>query len=104
MEQIESEMTDWDIQQARETYNTAYWSGGYFDVGPRGTLLAYPDRDRSKPGIDLARLADEAREAGLAVPVLGRCVAIRHDRGNSPCNSFCMAVRADTLQGQHPAG
>src|SRR5690625_1678096 len=103
MEQIESEMTDWDIQQARETYNTAYWSGGYFDVGPRGTLLAYPDRDRSKPGIDLARLADEAREAGLALPVLVRFVDILHDRVNSLCNAFAKAMRADNYQGQYTA-
>lgn len=103
MEQIESEMTDWDIQQARDTYNTAYWGGGYFDIGPAGTLLAYPDRDASRPGIDLARLADEAREAGLALPVLVRFADILHDRVNTLCNAFAKAMRADDYQGKYTA-
>jgi arginine decarboxylase len=101
MERIESKMSEWDIQQARDTYNTAHWGGGYFDIGPDGTLLAYPDRDAAKPGIDLARLADEAREAGLTLPVLVRFVDILHDRVNTLCDAFAKAIRADEYQGKY---
>jgi arginine decarboxylase len=92
-----------DIQQARDIYNTAYWGGGYFDIGPKGTLVAYPDRDAARPGIDLAQLADEARKADLALPVLVRFVDILHDRVDTLCNAFAQAMRADGYQGRYTA-
>lgn len=94
-------MSEWDIQQARATFNTAHWGGGYFDIGPNGTLLAFPDRDHSKPGIDLAQLAHEARAAGLTLPVLVRFVDILHDRVNTLCNAFAKAIRADDYEGKY---
>lgn len=94
-------MSEWDIQQARETYNTTHWGEGYFDIGPDGHLLAYPDRDTSKPGIDLARLADEVRAAGLALPVLVRFVDILHDRVNTLCDAFARAIEADDYGGRY---
>ena len=35
-------MTDWSIEQARQTYNVALWSEGYFDIDATGHLLARP--------------------------------------------------------------
>src|SRR5690606_40543991 len=77
---------DWSIRKARDTYNTAHWGGGYFDISEAGGVVAYPDRDRSRPPIDLAELAHEARRAGLALPVLIRFVDIL-DRKSTRLNS-----------------
>ena len=50
-------MADWTIQQARDTYNIAHWGGGYFDVNDSGHMVAYPDRQSDKQGIDLYELS-----------------------------------------------
>jgi arginine decarboxylase len=94
---------NWDIQRARDTYNTPHWGGGYFDVGPRGTLVAYPDRDRNKPGIDFAQLTDEIRKTGLTLPVLVRFVDILHDRVDTLCGAFAKAMQTDGYQGKYTA-
>jgi len=94
---------NWDIQQARDTYNTAYWGSGYFDISPQGRVVAFPNRDNSRPGIDLAELAAAARAAGLALPVLVRFVDILHDRVDTLCNAFAKAMAADNYQGRYTA-
>lgn len=96
-------MTSWDIQQARDTYNTPHWGSGYFDIGPKGNLLAYPDGNTSRPGIDLAQLADEVRQAGLTLPVLVRFVDILHDRVDTLCTAFSKAMQADGYEGKYTA-
>jgi arginine decarboxylase len=96
-------MTDWDLQQARETYNTAHWGGGYFDIGAAGSVVVHPDKDRRRPGIDLAQLAHEAHSAGLTLPVLVRFVDILHDRVNTLCGAFAKAMAANEYQGKYTA-
>src|SRR5690606_4875028 len=92
LERIESKMSEWDIHQAPEASNTTRGGGGYFDIGPDGHLLAYPDRDTRTLGIGLARVADEVRAAGLALPVVVRFVDILHDRVNALCDAFARAI------------
>ncbi len=96
-------MADWDIQKARDTYNIAHWGSGYFDIGEHGRLIAYPDRDSSRPGVDLHALARAVREAGLALPVLVRFVDILHDRVDTLCGAFAKAMDADDYQGRYTA-
>ncbi|MEK8090439.1 biosynthetic arginine decarboxylase [Thermithiobacillus plumbiphilus] len=96
-------MRDWDIAQARELYNMAYWGNGYFDISPEGHLLAYPDGDQDKPGVDLHKLASELKAAGLTLPVLVRFSDILRHRVATLCNAFAQAMRDDGYQGHYTA-
>ncbi len=94
-------MNDWSIDAARETYNIAHWSGGYFDVGANGHLLALPDRGQRS--IDLHQLAAELRAAGLTLPVLARFTDILHDRITTLQQAFATAMAADHFTGGYTA-
>lgn len=96
-------MTDWNIQEARETYNIAHWGGGYFDINEHGHLTVRPDRHQERPGIDLYALAGEIRRAGLTLPVLVRFTDILHDRIDTLCGAFARAMREDEYQGRFTA-
>ncbi len=96
-------MSGWDIQEARDTYNIAHWSGGYFDICDRGRVIALPNRDRSRPGIDLYALAQAAREQGLTLPVLMRFVDILYDRVDTLCNAFARAMESREYRGRYTA-
>ena len=92
---------NWDIEQARETYNIAHWSGGYFDINKSGNLIARPNRDTESDGIDLFSLAREIGEAGLSLPVLVRFSNILHDRVDQICNAFTQAMQLENYQGTY---
>jgi arginine decarboxylase len=92
---------DWDIVQARETYNIAHWSGGYFDVNKTGNLVAYPNRNTEVGGIDLFKLTREIGNAGLSLPVLVRFSNILHDRVDLICNAFTQAMQQEDYQGTY---
>ncbi len=90
-------MSDWSIDQARETYSVAHWSDGYFDVGPEGHVLAYP-AGRGGGAVDLRGLAAELRAQGLATPVLVRFPDILRHRLDRLCQVFSDAMRAHDYQ------
>ncbi|MDX1252487.1 MAG: biosynthetic arginine decarboxylase [Gammaproteobacteria bacterium] len=94
-------MTDWTLQHARDTYNIAHWSGGYFDANAEGHLVARPDRQHA--GVDLYRLAEEVRQRGLSLPVLVRFTDILHDRVDTLCNAFAQAMATDSYQARFTA-
>lgn len=94
-------MTDWTLQHARDTYNIAHWSGGYFDANAEGHLVARPDRQHA--GVDLYRLAEEVRQTGLSLPVLVRFTDILHDRVDTLCNAFAQAMATDSYQARFTA-
>ncbi|HKK07006.1 MAG TPA: biosynthetic arginine decarboxylase [Gammaproteobacteria bacterium] len=96
-------MSDWTIRHARETYNVHHWGGGYFDIGDDGHLRVRPDRDSTKPGVDLYALTDELRAAGLAPPVLVRFPGILHDRVRLLRAAFAHAMETDGYRGEHTA-
>lgn len=96
-------MTDWTIQEARETYNIAHWGNGYVDINDRGHLVVRPDRRSDRPGIDLYELAAEIKGAGLTLPVLVRFTDILHDRIDTLCGAFARAMQEDGYQGRFTA-
>lgn len=95
-------MSEWSIQRARAAYNIGHWSGGYFDIGDNGHLMARPRRDPGQ-GIDLYTLADEIKAAGLSLPVLVRFNNILHDRVESLIHAFETAMAADDYRGSYTA-
>ena len=93
----------WDIEQARKTYNIDHWGGGYFDINDQGHLVAYPDRDKSRPGIDIYQLTQEMDEHKLSLPVLLRFTDILRDRVATLCSAFDDAMQAERYGGGYTA-
>ncbi|MGD8709627.1 MAG: biosynthetic arginine decarboxylase [Ectothiorhodospiraceae bacterium] len=95
-------MSDTVVARARETYNLAHWSGGYFDVNAAGRVVARPKRGDG-PVVDLHEIASEVRRAGLSLPVLVRFTDILHDRVAHLCDAFGAAMAADGYEGGYTA-
>ncbi len=96
-------MLDWNIQRARELYNIAYWSNGYFDINARGHLIARPDPTADHPGIDLYELTREFAAQQLSLPVLVRFSGILHHRVREMCEAFDAATAANHYKGHYTA-
>jgi len=96
-------MFDWTIQKARDAYNIAHWSGGYFDINDRGHLVCRPVGRADGPGIDLYELSREIRAADLSLPVLVRFSDILRHRVETLCAAFDRAMQADGYRGGYTA-
>jgi len=94
-------MIDWSIQKARDAYNIAHWSGGYFDVNGKGHLVCRPDGRADHAGIDLFELSKEIKAAGLSLPVLVRFSDILRHRVETLCDAFDRAMQADGYRGDY---
>ena len=95
-------MTDWSIKQARQTYNVANWSEGYFDIDATGQVLARP-RPQQASHIILSRLVEDIKGLHMNLPVLVRFIDILHDRIDTLCNSFVEAMRENEYRGDYTA-
>ena len=95
-------MTDWTIEQARQTYNVAHWSEGYFDINAAGQVLAKP-RPQQTNGINLSRLVEDVKALHLSLPVLVRFIDILHDRVDTLCDSFAEAMQEKDYGGGYTA-
>jgi len=93
----------WDIQKARDTYNIAHWSNGYFDINDRGELVCRPDARASQPGINLYELARQFPGNELTLPVLVRFSGILAHRVAELCAAFDQAMRAEEYRGRYTA-
>ena len=82
----------WNREAARQQYNIAGWSAGYFDVGDDGHLLAVPRGRPDTPTVDLHALAHAVRDAGLSWPVLLRFTDILHQQLDRLCAAFASAI------------
>ncbi len=96
-------MIDWTIQKARDAYNIAHWSNGYFDINGKGNLICRPDGRADHSGIDLYELSREIKAAGLSLPVLVRFADILSHRVATLCGAFDRAMAADGYRGQYTA-
>jgi len=81
-------MSDWSIENSRQTYCLQQWSEGYVDVNSQGHLLVRPYRQADKGEIDLHKLAEEIETRQIALPVLIRFQDILKDRVNRLCDAF----------------
>ena len=90
----------WNRDAARQQYNIAGWSAGYFDVGDSGHLLVVPQGRPDTPVVDLHALAHAVRDAGLSWPVLLRFTDILHEQLDRLCAAFASAIETE----QYTAG
>ncbi len=93
----------WTIQRARDTYNIAHWSNGYFDIDARGELLCRPDPRQPLSSVSLPRLAREFAAHRLTLPVLVRFSGILGHRVGELCEAFDGAMRRDDYRGRYTA-
>ncbi len=84
-------MSDWSIENARQTYCLQQWGEGYVDVSSKGHLLVRPYRQADKGEIDLHKLVEEIEASQIVLPVLIRFQDILKDRVNRLCNAFKLA-------------
>lgn len=96
-------MSDWNLRKARENYGIPYWGGGYFDINEAGHIIARPDRDKTRAGIEFSVLIDEIREQDLSLPVLVRFTGILRDRVDVLNQSFARAMEIQGYGGQYTA-
>ena len=89
------------ITNARETYNIAHWSEGYFDINEQGELVAFPDKDQTKQGVSLAQLTEQFKEQGLTLPVLVRFTDILQSRVDTLVSAFADAKQSRNYQGKY---
>lgn len=95
-------MTDapnWSVQQSRDLYNIAHWSDGFFDIHDNGRVIAYPDGQRDRSGIDLIELAERMDKTGLGLPILVRFTDILWQRFDRLQKAFSRAMREYGYQG-----
>lgn len=95
-------MGDWSIEDAREQYSMRHWSGGYFDAGDDGRMLALP-RGAGSRGVALADVVARAREQGLDLPLLVRFSDVLAHRARSLCEAFRRAMERDDYRGAFTA-
>jgi arginine decarboxylase len=94
-------MIDWSIQKARDTYNIAHWSGGYFNINSKGHLSCRPDGRAEHSGIDMFELSREIKAVGLSLPVLVRFSDILRHRVETLCGAFDRAMKTDGYSGHY---
>ena len=88
----------WNIEKAREHYNIAQWSQGYFNISDEGHLYAcpYPERDTQ---IDMPKLIDELLAQGSRFPLLIRFTDILQHRVHTLQKAFSLAMEKHAYEG-----
>ncbi|MEX0951256.1 MAG: biosynthetic arginine decarboxylase [Gammaproteobacteria bacterium] len=98
-----SDASQWTIERSRALYHIPAWTGGYFDIGANGHLLAQPQADANGTQIDLYQLAQEIQTSGLPLPVLVRFTDILKHRVDSLCGAFNSAIKQHDYGGRYTA-
>ncbi|WP_341502532.1 biosynthetic arginine decarboxylase [Gallaecimonas sp. GXIMD4217] len=96
-------MTQWTLDQARHLYGVNHWSDGYFDIDDSGELVAYPNRDKSRPGVRLSDLIKDLKDHGLSLPVLVRFNDVLSDRVRQLTGAFERAIADQGYGGEYTA-
>lgn len=78
----------WSIDKALATYNTRYWSEGYFDLNNAGRLEVCVTNGGQCFRGEIKQLLTQITESGLRFPVLIRFKDILRDRVRQLNNSF----------------
>ena len=55
-------MNDNIARKMRQTYNVAYWGGGYYQVNERGNVCVCPNPENPDTFVDLAELVYQVKE------------------------------------------
>jgi arginine decarboxylase len=94
-------MSTWNVAQSRALYNIEHWSGGYFDINPKGEVTVSPIP--GQPALNLYELAQNFSANGLSLPVLVRFPNILHHRVDSLCEAFATAMEQEDYHANYTA-
>jgi arginine decarboxylase len=83
--------TEWDVESAIATYNVEGWGRGYFTINAAGNVEARP-RQENGGCIDLLEVVNEARNRGLAFPLVIRFQDLLRHRVESVNRAFQTAM------------
>jgi len=90
----------WSIESSSELYRIDSWGGGFFRVGPRGTVEVTPDGPDGAP-IDLYDLVQELRRRDLGPPLLLRFPGIIQSRIDALVDAFDRAIESESYRGRY---
>ncbi|WP_455380942.1 biosynthetic arginine decarboxylase [Acidihalobacter prosperus] len=93
-------MADWSIDDARNLYNMATWSSGYFDVASNGHVYA---KGRHNESMDLVDVVDKLIKRGMRLPILVRFNHILRDRVDALSTAFGHAREEYDYPGRYTA-
>ncbi len=88
----------WSIEKAKEHYNIAQWSQGYFNINDQGHLCACPYPERGTQ-IDMPALIEELTARGLRFPLLIRFTDILQHRVHTLQKAFSIAMEKNAYEG-----
>jgi arginine decarboxylase len=83
--------TEWDVESAIATYNVEGWGRGYFTINASGNVEARPLQENGGC-IDLLEVVNEARNRGLAFPLVIRFQDLLRHRVESVNRAFQTAM------------
>ncbi len=84
--------TSWNRQQARRTYAIEHWGEGYFDIDEHGGVMVQP-AGPSAAWVRLDAVIDEARRAGMHLPLLLRFTDVLQHRRRHLQQTFAKVMR-----------
>ena len=83
----------WTLDEARATYGTGHWSGGFFEVNAAGHVAMRRPDWPDHPGVDLFELARRLREEHIGPPILVRFQDVLDGRVRRLAQAFEAAAR-----------
>jgi arginine decarboxylase len=90
----------WNIQAARNLYNTDRWGAGYFDINDEGHVVARPQQETGAT-VDLTDIVEEAKGRGLKFPLLVRFQDILRHRVESLNVAFHNSIAEYNYQNRY---
>ncbi len=91
----------WNLARARETYGVDSWGNGYFSINETGEVCVLPSGEKKGHQVSLARIVDDIRERGWALPVLLRFEGILYSRIKDINESFRRAIQEYGFKGDY---
>src|SRR6516225_12015000 len=87
----------WDISSAISLYNIDRWGSGYFTINQAGNVQVMPTQ-QDHLGIDLMEVIQEARERGMAFPLVIRFQDLLRHRVETINRAFQSAIQESGYQ------
>jgi arginine decarboxylase len=89
--------SEFDSAAALALYNVDRWGGGYFGINDTGHMVARPEGPLGR-GIDVMELVGEAKQRGLAFPLVIRFQDLLRHRVQTLNTAFDAAIRESGYQ------
>ncbi|USE36736.1 biosynthetic arginine decarboxylase [Endozoicomonas sp. SCSIO W0465] len=84
-----AEWEQWNVNEARSTYNIRFWSQNHFDLNDQGHVTV---NIKGTPPVELNVIARQLNRQGVSMPVLVRFPQVIHQRVDNLCNVFNHAI------------